>query len=68
MRDRNIAKETGDLERPRQRDEMRRERILLEKNKAGRARTSPEAEADGERWSGLGAEIPQRRKFWGSES
>lgn len=40
MRDRKIAKETGDLERPRQRDEMRRERILREKNKAGRARTS----------------------------
>lgn len=37
------------------------ERILSEKNKAGRARTSPEAEADSERWTGPGAETPKKK-------
>lgn len=41
------------------------ERILSEKNKAGRARTSPEAEADSERWTGPGAETPPKKKVLG---
>lgn len=43
--------------------ELGRERILHDKNKAGRARTSLEAEADNERWNGLGAETPQEESF-----